>query len=297
MDIPRLQVFLCVTRCLNFSQAAEEMHLSQPAVSRHIRLLEAELGTLLFQRLGSRVELTDTGRILADYAQQVTILTQDVRRVLSELAGLQRGYLRLGASTTPGLYLLPEAVAHFQKKHPGVEATLVITNSADILQRLRSGDLDLGFVGLQIETPGLQARPFANDAIVLIAPPGHRLNQQIPAPDFSPEMLAEETLIIREAGSGTRQIVEAHLAQSAVKPKRIVEMSGCEGVKRAVAAGLGVAFISKRAIEMELAQSCLKVPEIPALKIPRKLYVITRKDARPSASALAFLALVMKKEI
>ena len=294
MDYPRLQVFLAVAQHVSFSQAAEALHLSQPAVSRHIQILEAELGVVLFQRQGNRVELTDAGRILVDYAQRVLVLTDEVKRVLGELDGLKRGYLRLGASGTPGLYILPEIVARFQDKYPGIEASLLIANSSEVVRRLLSGELDLGFIGRQVEVPGLQVRPFAEDEITLITPPGHAFNQQ--APD-APADWATETLIVREFGSATRQLAEAHLVQLGIKPKRTLEIAGCEGVKRAVAAGLGVAFVSRRAIELELAQNRICALDSPTHTIVRQLYVITRKDARPIVSALAFLALVTKKGV
>jgi DNA-binding transcriptional LysR family regulator len=293
VDFPRLSVFRAVARHESFSRAADELYLSQPAVSKHIQRLEAELGVRLFQRLGSRAELTDAGRILLDYAQRVSVQTEEVRHVLAELEGLECGHLRVGASTTTGLYLLPEVLARFQKKYPGVEAALTIANSADIVRRVLSGEVELGFVGAPAEVPGLQARPFAEDQIVLIVPAGHQLLRQ---GVFSKETLAEETLIVRETGSSTRQIVETHLAELAVKPGRVMEMSGCEAVKRVVAAGLGVAFISRRAIGLELALQMVGAPEIPELCIARHLYVLARKGARPSAAALAFLALVTKSQ-
>jgi DNA-binding transcriptional LysR family regulator len=269
-----------VARRLNFSRAAEELHLSQPAVSRHIRVLEAELGVLLFQRLGSQVELTDAGRIVADYAQRVSLLTEEVRRVLGELAGLQRGYLRLGASTMPGLYVLLAVLARFQEKYPGIEASLSITNSADVTRRLLSGEFDLGFIGVQAEAPRLQVRPFTDDEIVLVTPPGHAFNQ---LQDFSPEMLAGETLIVREPGSSTRQIVEAHLAQWGMKPKRVLEMSGA----RASSGLWRLAWAWPRLQALDRAgvgTNRLCAPEIPKMRIARSLRGGSQ-GARLSASA------------
>ncbi len=294
MDFARLSVFRAVARHLSFSRAAEALHLSQPAVSKHIRQLEAELGVQLFHRQGNRVELTDAGRIVADYAQRVSVLTEEVRRVLGELEGLQRGYLRVGASTTPGLYLLPQVLARFQDKYPGIEATLTIANSADITRRVLNGEVDLGFVGVPTEVTGLQVRPFAEDEIVLIVPPGHSLAQQ---QAFAPGLLVEDTLILREAGSGTQQIAQSQLSELGVKPKRVMGLSGCEAVKRAVAAGLGVAFVSRHAIALEMAQQLVSVPNIPELRFRRPLFILTRKDARPSAAALAFLALAAKSQL
>ncbi|MDQ1300947.1 MAG: lysR-type protein [Chloroflexota bacterium] len=288
----RLSVFRAVAQRQHFTRAADDLDLSQPAVSKHIRLLEAEWGVQLFHRLGSRVELTDAGRILADYAERVAVLAEEARRVLAEMAGLQRGYLRIGASATPGLYLLPEVLARFQVRYPGLEVTLAISNSADVARRVLDAECDLGFVGAPTEAAGLQVRPFAEDEIILIVPPGHALVQQRV---LAPEIFAGATLILREAGSGTRQLVEAHLASLGLRPKRTLELPGCEAVKRAVAAGLGLAWIARRAVTLEIAHGLICAPEIPALRISRRLCVLTRKDARPTAASLAFLALVLQE--
>jgi DNA-binding transcriptional LysR family regulator len=292
MDFPRLTVFRAVARHLSFSRAADELNMSQPAVSKHLRLLEAELGVRLFQRLGHRVELTDAGRILADYAQRVSVLTEEARRVLGEIEGLQRGYLRIGASSTPGLYLLPEVLARFQKKYRDIEITLVVTNSADVTRRVLAGEFDLGFSGAPPDVPGVQAQPFAADEIVLIVSAGHALARRR---SFTPDVLTGETLIVREAGSATQQIARAHLDRLRLMPKRVLEMTGCEAVKRTVAAGLGVAFVSQRAISLEASQRLVHLPEIPELRFRRQLFVLTRKNARHPAAALAFLALLGKE--
>ena len=294
MDFQRLTVFRAVARYLSFSRAADELHLTQPAVSKHIHQLEAELGASLFHRLGRCVELTDAGHIVADYAQRVSVLSNDVRRVLRELEGLERGYLRLGASATPGLYLLPERVALFRQKYPAVEISLAITNSSDVTQRVLTGEFDLGFVGAPVEATGLQVRPFAEDEIVLIVPASHSLSRQH---TFSPTLFASETLIAREAGSATQQVVEKNLAHLNVIPKRIMEINGCEGVKRAVAAGIGIAFVSRYAITLEVAQKILNVPEIQELQFARSLFLIARKNARPSATILAFSASIQKGKL
>ena len=288
----RLTVFRTVARRQHFSRAADDLDISQPAVSKHIQMLEAEWGVRLFHRLGSRVELTDAGRILADYAERVEVLTEEVQRVLAELSGLQRGYLRIGASSTPGLYLLPEMMARFQGRYPGVEVSLAISNSTDVARRMLSAEFDLGFTGMAAETSGLQVRPFAEDEIVLIVPPLHKLAQQR---DLSPEAFAGITLILREAGSGTRHLAEAQLAQLGLRPRRVMELPGCEAVKRAVTAGLGIAFISRHAIALEVAHNLVCVPEITDLRISRHLFGLTRKDSRPTAAALAFTALVFEE--
>jgi DNA-binding transcriptional LysR family regulator len=206
---------------------------------------------------------------------------------------VQRGYLRLGASSTPGLYLVPDLLARFRREYPGVETTLVISNSADVARRVGIGEIDIGFVGAVPQLPGLFVRNFAEDEIVLIVPAGHALSRRR---KLAPEMLGSEVLIVREAGSATRQIAEANLARLGVSPRQIMEMSGSEAVKRAVAAGLGMAFVSQHSIALEVAQKMVAVPAIPELRFPRPLFRITRKDARPSAASLAFLELIERQD-
>jgi len=153
------------------------------------------------------------------------------------------------------------------------------------------GAADLGFVGLRPELPGLQVRPFAEDQIVLATPAGHRLTREVV---FSQELLAGETLILREAGSGTRRVVEDGLAQLKVRPGRVLEMAGCEGVKRGVAAGLGVGFASRRSLTLELAQGLLCISPIAEFTFQRPLYTLARKDRRHTSAALAFVATLAK---
>ena len=292
MNFHRLKVFHTVARLGSFSRAAEELYTSQPNVSKQVRQLEAELGTSLFHRLGSGIELTDAGRAVYRYAQQVFDLTVEMQRTLAELEGLERGYLRLGASSTPGLYLLPEVIAGFGRRYPGLEVSLSISNSSQVVDQILAGKLDLGFVGGFVEVAGLQVQPFVHDELVLIAPAEHRLARQT---GISAEELVAETFIVREAGSGTCQTMEVALETLGIKPQRALEMNGCEAVKRAVAAGLGLSFVSRYAIDLELGQGMLIVLHGPGLNLSRQLHIISRKDIRLSPAALAFLALARKR--
>ena len=280
-----------MARHLSFSRAAEDLYTSQPNVSRHISKLEAELGVQLFHRLGTRVALTDAGRMVYDYVQRVFELTGGLQRALNELKGLEQGYLRLGASSTPGLYLLPAVVADFQQRHPGLEITLQLTNTQGVVEQVLSNQADLGFVEAPVTVPGVQAQPYTTDELIPIASPVHPL---VAAPRVTPEDLGGETLVLREEGSGTRQVVEKALARWGVRPNRVLVINSCEGVKRAVAAGLGLSFVSHHAIVLELAQGWIK--ELPGedVRLPRPLFIVTHKDMRPSVAALAFLAHVRK---
>lgn len=291
MNFHRLKVFHTVARLGSFSRAAEELYTSQPNVSKHVRQLEAELGATLFHRLGSGVELTDAGRAVYRYTQQMLDLTDEMQRALAELEGLARGYLRLGASSTPGLYLLPEMIAAFGRRYPGLEVSLSISNSSQVVEAVLGGKFDLGFVGGFVEAAGLQAQPFVSDEVVLIAPPGHRLAGRA---DVAAGELEAETFIVREPGSGTCRAMETALEALGIKPQRALEMNGCEAVKRAVAAGLGLSFVSRYALDLEFGQGALTVLYGPGLNLSRQLHIISRKDARLSPGGLAFLAVVRK---
>jgi len=291
VNFHRLQVFGAVARQKSFTRAAEALYTSQPNVSRHVAQLEAELGTTLFHRLGNTVELTDAGRIVYDYAQRVFALTEGMQRTLAELEGLEQGYLRLGASSTPGLYLLPPMVAAFQNMYPGLEITLQLTNTQGVVEKLLSNQVDIGFIESPVTVKGLQVQPYTKDELVPIAAPSHPLAS---LPVVRPEDMSEETLVLREEGSGTRQVVEEALVRWNVQPRRVLIITGCEGVKQVVVAGLGVSFVSRCAIKLERLHGVIQVLRGEEMRLARSLSIIVRKDTHPSAATLAFLAHVRK---
>lgn len=291
MNLHRLRVFHEVARHLSFTRAAEALYTSQPNISRHVAQLEAELGARLFHRLGNTIELTDAGRIVYNYVGQLFRLVDDLRRALAELQGLEQGYLRLGASSTPGLYLLPPHLASFRTRYPGLEVTLHLGNSREIVAQVLSNELDLGFVEGHADVAGIQVQSFVTDELVFIAPAGHRLGGH---EELETQALTGEAFIWREEGSGTRDAMEAMLGQLGIQPVRALVMRGCEGVKRAVMAGLGISFVSRHAVELELAHGLLVVLEDPRLRADRELSIVSHKDVRPSAAALAFLAHLRK---
>src|SRR5262245_23927775 len=212
----RFQVFHAVATAGSFSHAAREiLHISQPAVSKHVQALEEELGVPLFQRVGRRVILTDAGQIVRHYTEHVLGLAQDMRQALRELQGLQRGTLRLGASSTPGIYLLPPVLAIFVRRYPGITLELEIANSQRVVDGVLARQWDLGMIGIPLAHPHLHVEPSWRDTLVLIVSPHHRLATR------SAVTLADlvgETWIFREAGSASSQVVKgvlngAHLVQ------------------------------------------------------------------------------------
>lgn len=293
MNFHRLQVFRTVAQQGGFSRAAEALLTSQPNISKHVRQLETELGASLFHRLGSGIELTEAGRIVYRYAQQTLDLAAEMEQALAELKGLERGRLRLGAAATPGLYLLPQLAAAFGRRYPNLELSFFIDSGKQVVDEMLAGKIDLGFVGESAGAAGLQAQPFRRDQVVLIAPPDHGLTRE---PAVTAAALSEETFIMPALGSGLRRATEAALKTLNVRPRRTVEMPGCEAIKRCVAAGLGISFISYLAIELEVSRQTLVVVRGSEITFTRQLYLISRKDARLSPAALTFLAFIRKQD-
>ena len=290
LNLHRLRVFHAVARRESYSRAAEDLHISQPAVSKHVLDLEEELGAKLFHRLGRRIVLTEAGRLMTDYAQRIFVLADEARRALQELQGLERGRLRLGASTTPGCYLLPRVLAAFRAQYPRLEVSLDIMASHDVVEQVLRQDLDLGFVGATFAAD-LHVQPYVEDELVLILRPGHPLAS---LRAISREGLEGETFLLRDIASGTRTVAEAELKARGITIRHLLELRSVEAIKQAVAEGLGISFISRYAVALEVRHKALAVAADPRLRFRRPLVMISRKDARLSPSALAFAASVRK---
>lgn len=283
----RLQVFHAVATSGSFSRAAREiLHISQPAVSKHVQALETELGVMLVQRVGKHVRLTEAGRLVQQYAEQVLGLAQETQRALRALQGLQRGTLRLGASSTPGIYLLPPVLAAFVARYPGITLALEIANSQRVVDGVLARQWDLGMIGIPLQHPQLHVQPYRRDTLVLIVPPHHRLATR------SAVTLADlvgETWIFREAGSASGQVVKDVLNAVHLVQDHTLVLQGSEGVKQAVMAGLGIAMVSRLAITLEVQQGVLRVLPITDVQAERDLCLIWRHDSPLPAAVRAFL--------
>ena len=290
MNLYRLKIFLAVARRLSYSRAAEDLFISQPAVSRHVATLQRELGAQLLGQSGNRIFLTEAGRMVYGYAQRLFDVEEELSRALAEVANLGRGHLRLGASSTPGVYLLPPAVAGFQERYPGIEVSLLVANSEEVETRVLAGELDLGFVGMSFQ-PGLQSLPYARDRLVIVAHPSHPLASE---GAIRLERLRSERFLLREPGSGTRRVLDEELGRHGYRPGMVMELAGCEAVKRGAMAGMGIAAVSGYSVEMELRQGLLRALPVEGLLLEREISIISRKDVRPTAAALAFTALAHK---
>jgi DNA-binding transcriptional LysR family regulator len=249
--------------------------------------LEKELGAALFARRGRAIAMTEAGRVFETYAARIMSDVADARQAITELDGLKRGSLLIGASTTPGIYLLPGLIGHFRARHPGIELRLDIANSQIIEQRVKANELDLGVVGGHELARG-EACLAAGllDELVLVVPPHHPWAHRR---DIPRTILAEQPLLVREEGSATRRVTERSLANAGLKYTVRMELGHTEAIKQAVMAGLGVAFVSVYAISGEVAMGRLAALRLRGLPIRRHFHVIHNEDRALGASARTFL--------
>lgn len=293
MTLRQLEVFLAVARARSYRQAAETLHTSQPALSQHVRELEGELGTRLFDRLSRGVVLTEAGRLLEERAKRVFATLTDAREVLGELQGLQRGSLHLGASSTPGIYVLPALIGEFRRRHPGIDLRLRIANSRVIEAAIRAHEFDLGVVGGHGLAPGEECLAAGLlDELVLIVPPRHRWAR---SRELAPTALTDEPVLVREEGSATRHVTERALERAGVRWRASMELDHTEAIKQAVMAGLGVAFVSVFAVRGEVASRHLVALRLRGIRIERHFHVIHNEARTLSAGARAFVAVLSER--
>jgi DNA-binding transcriptional LysR family regulator len=289
MNLAHLAIFNAVAEEKSITRGAERLLISQPAVSKQIRLLEKHLGAVLLERQPRGVHLTAAGELLAGYARQIFALEAEAVRAIQELAGLRAGRLAVGASTTIGVYLLPRTFVEFRRRHPAIETRLDIASSATVCEHLMNGTVDVGFIESAPATPELPVEEFARDELVAIAPSGHPLlhRRRVTA-----KMLCAEPFVVRATGSDTKSFVERALAERGLSIKPAMSLGTTEAIKRAVAAGVGVAIVSQLSIALELkAKNLARVP-VTGLRLSRPLYCVRRKNSPPSAALAAFLELL-----
>jgi len=263
----RLRAFAAVARRGSFSGAAEELVISQPAVSKHVAELEAELGTKLFVRLPRGVRLTETGQFVADHVLRAEAILAQARRGVASIGRTLGGTLTVGASGN-GMYLLPAALDAFHRAHPGVEVHVAVSTSSEIAEAVRAHQVEVGIVGGFAAAPELEAEQLVEDEIVLVASPAlaRRIKR---AKD-----LDSLTWIAREEGSSTRAVVEAAWSDLGISPSHRLSFPSWEGVKLTVAAGAGVAAMSRYAIDVELRARTLAMVKVRGWNVRRHLSLV-----------------------
>ena len=289
MDTRQLAAFCAVVEKRSFSQAAERLGVTQPAVSLQVRALEERLGQRLIDRSGRRVEPTEAGLRVYRNAQRLLQLEQQlIEDVADDEEAELGGSLAIGASTGPGAHLVPLLLCEFQRRHPHVRIALSIFDTYAVIDKVAARELELGVVGALRRHRSLTFDPLVSDEIVLAVPPGH------PAAGgkLTPEQLGEEELISMQEGAGVRQVIEQELRRAGLPARDLeprLELGLQESVKSAVAAGYGVAFISRTAIEGELAAGTLAVARVQGLEPTRQIWVVRSKGRPPTRAAEAFL--------
>jgi molybdate transport repressor ModE-like protein len=281
-DATRLRLLVALEREGSVSAAARAIGIGQPTASEHIRLLEAAAGQRLVERNGRGSRLTEAGRVVAAHAAQALGDLAAAEEELHALAGLEAGTIHIGASTTPGVYLLPDTLGCFGRDHPNVDVQVEIGSTADILARLLGGRLQLALVGEAEPDERLELSPFLADEIVGVAQPG---SLPLRGGKVAPSALASQTLLARERGSSTQRHADAALAAAGVQPKRVWELDSSEAIKRAARAGLGVAFLSRLGVAEEVERGDLVAFRLAGRpRIERKLHVarLARRPLSPS---------------
>ena len=241
-------VFRAVAQHLSFRKAAEELYLTQPAVSLQIKALEEDLGVQLFDRTGSRVALTSAGKTMLSYAEQAHALLQRAEHEIAAIGGELAGHLALGASTTIAQYVLPRMLGEFLAEHSRVQPTLISGNTEHIVDAVAKHEIALGFIEGPSRSRDVKSESFLTDELVLIVPAAHEWAERA---RIAASELKTVPLLMRERGSGTRHVVEMALEDHHVKPALLtiaMELDSTEAIKSAVEAGLGAGFVSKWAI-------------------------------------------------
>ncbi len=292
MELRHIETFLKIAELKSFTKAADELCITQPTASKQIVDLERFLDVRLIDRTKRTVTLTRAGEIFIEYARDMMNLKKDTIEAIASFKGLKKGKMTIGASTIPGIYILPGVLSAFKDRHSGIRFELIISDTKDIVDMMESGTLDIGIVGSKNETVKLEYKKLIEDTIIVIAPPDY--------PEaITLAQMKDQPLIARERGSGTRNSFE--LVVGKLKGFRkddintIAELSDNEAIKEAVKKGMGMAYISRMAVAAELASGTLREVRIQGLpEIKRSFFIITRKGKTILPQVKALMEIIDK---
>jgi DNA-binding transcriptional LysR family regulator len=295
MNLYHLRVFQTVAEHEHITRASEELILSQPAVTKIIQSLEHETGLELIERHGRRIVLTHAGHVLHSYARRMFALEREMEEALAVLQDVEAGEIKLAANTTTGVYLLPPIVARYRTLYPQVTLHIDILNSHEIIEQTVNWTLDFGLVEGDPSTlpPGLHVDVFARDELVLVVAPDHRWSG---LDELSPESLREEELLLREQGSGIREVIEHALLLHRVQVRPLFTLPDNEAIKQMVKSGVGAAIVSALAVQRELVSGDLIRIQITGVDLRPQLSLVRRTDKQLSRAAQAFCALLQSAD-
>lgn len=289
VTLRQLQVFESVARNSSYTRAAEELHLTQPAVSMQIKQLEDSLGLPLFEQLGKKIYLTEAGREMYHYARAIAQQLREAEGVLESLKGVKRGRLEVAVASTAN-YFATRLLAAFSQRYENTTISLDVTNREGLLKHLDANDVDLVIMGQPPEGLDLVVEPFMKNPLVVIASPNHALAKKKKIPL---QRLQQETFVVRELGSGTRTAMERFFTEKGIQLSTGMDMSSNEAIKQAVQAGLGLGIVSIHTLEPELEVGRLVVLDVQSFPIMRHWYVVHRLGKRLSPVAQVFKDFVL----
>lgn len=284
LTLRQLQVFVSVARHLNHSRAAEELYLSQPAISMQIKQLELNVGLSLFEQIGKQLHMTEAGREMLHYSLSITQQLDEMEEVFNAMKGLERGHLNISVVSTAN-YFMPQLLAKFIQAYPKIQVSLHVANRDAVIKQLTENVADFAIMGQPPEGTDMVAKAFMQNPLVVIAAPAHKL---APCTNIEPNQLVTETFLLREHGSGTRGVVERFFDNHHLPLPVHMSMDTNEAIKQSVQAGMGIGIISRHGIELELETKRLVILDVDHFPIVRHWHIVHRKNKRPSISAQEF---------
>ena len=295
VTLRQLQVFAAAAQHLSFARAAEELHLSAPAISMQIKELESVVGLLLFDRSGRTITLSTPGEYFLLHARRMLSALKDAEDTMGRLKGVQTGKLTLGMAST-AKYFVPKLLAEFRREHPAIEFQLAIGNRRALVEMLKRNQVDLAIMGRPPRELDTRAEPFAPNPLVMIASPEHPLTHLSHVP---PALLANEVFLVREIGSGTRASMNIFFKEKGIHPAVAMEVPSNEAIKQAVMANTGLSFLSLHTMRLEVGVGLIKLLEVDGLPLVRLWHIVNirAKLLSPAAEALRYFVLEKGQEI
>ncbi len=289
VTLRQLKVFEAVARHLSFSRAAEELHLTQPAVSMQVKQLEEQAGLPLTEMVGKKVYLTGAGEEVARHARRIAQQLREAGEAIDAIKGVRGGRLSIGVIST-AKYFAPRLLAEFLRRKPGIELNLSVNNRETVVRQLADNEIDLAIMGQPPQEFTTVSEAFADHPLVIVAAPEHPLAK---AKHITPTELNAQPFLIREPGSGTRATMERFFADAGIAPHHVLEMVGNETIKQAVMAGLGLAFISAHTVSLECEVGRLVKLPVAGTPVTRRWFVVHRADKELLPVAETFRAFLL----
>ncbi|WP_068616750.1 selenium metabolism-associated LysR family transcriptional regulator [Paenibacillus tuaregi] len=297
LNYHQLHIFYTVAEKGSFSAAAQALHMTQPAVTMQIQSLEDYFGTKLLLRSTKRIELTEAGKALMPYAERGISLMRETDSAMAQFTQMLEGRLQLGASLTIGEYVLPRLLGPFSQQYPSISIVLKVMNTAEILEQILHHQLSFGLVEAAVQHPDMVMEPVMEDELKLIVPAGHPLSA---LPKVHLAEVLEYPFVLREKGSGTRQVMEEELSRLSVPSdsvKTVMDLGSTGAVKSAVEAGFGITMLSPSSVKHEVALGLLKILDIQGVSFKRYFYSIYLKSTLLPTSAVTFLDFLRKQRL